>query len=307
MADTSASLRRKIASAGDLQSVVRAMKSQAAASVGQYERSVAALGDYARTVELGLGACFRSSAPLDGAPPSHGQAGRAIRAVIFGSDQGLVGRFNDVVLDHARATLAALPATAQVWAVGDRISSGLADRRTLAAGVFAVPRSVQAITALVGQVMVKVVGQDEAHEAPGARASLYLFNNRPVSGSAYEPVSQRLLPLDESWRRKLADQPWPTGMLPEVLGEVPREVPGEGAMTLRALIREYLFVSIFRAAAESLASENASRLAAMDRADHNIEKMLRTLGGSFHRLRQSSIDDELSDVVAGFKALGAGR
>ncbi len=126
------------------------MKSQAAASVGQYERSVAALGDYARTVELGLGACFRSSAPLDGAPPSHGQAGRAVRAVIFGSDQGLVGRFNDVALDHARATLAALPATAQVWAVGERISSGLADRRTPAAGVFAVPRSVQAITALVG-------------------------------------------------------------------------------------------------------------------------------------------------------------
>jgi F-type H+-transporting ATPase subunit gamma len=304
MADTSASLRRKIASASDLQSVVRAMKAQAAASVGQYERSVAALVDYARTVELGLGACFRSSTPLETAPKAdRGQPDRAIRAVIFGSDQGLVGRFNDVVLDHARDTLTALPTTAQVWAVGERISSGLADNRTPAAGVFAVPRSVQAITALVGQVMVKVAGRDEAHEAPGARAALYLFNNRPVSGAAYEPVSRRLLPLDESWRRRLVDQPWPTAMLPEVLGEL----PGEGTATLRAVIREYLFVSIFRAAAESLASENASRLAAMDRADHNIEKMLRTLGGSFHRLRQNGIDDELSDVVAGFKALGAGR
>ena len=61
MADTLANLHRKIGSAADLQSVVRAMKAQAASSLGQYERSVAALGDYARTVELGLGACFRQA------------------------------------------------------------------------------------------------------------------------------------------------------------------------------------------------------------------------------------------------------
>jgi F-type H+-transporting ATPase subunit gamma len=300
MADTSGSLRRKIASAGDLQSVVRAMKAQAAASVGQYQRSVDALGDYARTVELGLGACLRSSAPLADATALHGQPVRKVRAVIFGSDQGLVGRFNDVVLDHARDALAAMAGPAQVWAVGERISSGLADNRTPAAGAFAVPRSAQAITRLVGQILVKVVGQigaPEASDAFGIGAALYLFNNRPVSGSAYAPVGLRLLPLDEAWRRKLADQPWPTRMLPEVLGDA--------TATLRALIREYLFVSIFRAAAESLASENASRLAAMDRAEHNIDKMLGALAGDFHRSRQGGIDDELSDVVAGFKSLDA--
>ena len=53
-------------------------------------------------------------------------------------------------------------------------------------------------------------------------------------------------------------------MLPELVGSA-RE-------TLRGLISEYLFVSIFRACAESLASENASRLAAMDRADRNIDE-----------------------------------
>ncbi|MEB0059453.1 F0F1 ATP synthase subunit gamma [Variovorax sp. LG9.2] len=73
--------------------------------------------------------------------------------------------------------------------------------------------------------------------------------------------------------------------------------------TLRALIREYLFVSIFRACAESLASENASRLAAMDRADRNIDEMLGTLEDALHRLRQAKIDEELSDVISGFKAL----
>ena len=73
--------------------------------------------------------------------------------------------------------------------------------------------------------------------------------------------------------------------------------------TMRGLISEYVFVSIFRASAESLASENASRLAAMDRADRNIDKMLLGLHDRFHRLRQGRIDEELSDVIAGFKAL----
>jgi F0F1-type ATP synthase membrane subunit c/vacuolar-type H+-ATPase subunit K len=66
---------------------------------------------------------------------------------------------------------------------------------------------------------------------------------------------------------------------------------------------EYLFVSLFRACAESLASENASRLAAMQRADKNIDELLEDLNGTFHRLRQSGIDEELFDVISGFEAL----
>ena len=78
---------------------------------------------------------------------------------------------------------------------------------------------------------------------------------------------------------------------------------GGGIATLRALIREYLFVSLFRACAESLASENASRLAAMQRADKNIDELLEDLNSTFHRLRQNGIDEELFDVVSGFEAL----
>ena len=76
-----------------------------------------------------------------------------------------------------------------------------------------------------------------------------------------------------------------------------------GTTTLSALIREYLFISLFRACAESLASENASRLAAMQRAEKNIGELLETLHGNYHRLRQSGIDEELFDVISGYEAL----
>ena len=292
MSETTASLRRKIGGAGDLQSVVRTMKAVAASSIGQYEKSVRALADYYRIVELGLGACFRKSgpAPLIAERKRQTVAG-AIGAVVFGSDQGLVGQFNDVVADYAVKTLAALPAKPSVWAVGERIQARLSDAGLPLMGLFTVPNSVKAITPLVGQILM----ESETRRSQGEVTELHLFYNRPTSGAVYAPVSQRLLPLDENWRRKLAELPWPTGNLPEVMGG--------GTTTLRALIREYLFVSLFRACAESLASENASRLAAMQRADKNIDELLEDLNRTFHRLRQSGIDEELFDVISGFEAL----
>ena len=292
MSDTTVSLRRKISSAGDLQSVVSTMKAVAASSIGQYEKSVRALADYYRTVELGLGACFRESEPAFLRIERKGQTDTgAIGAVVFGSDQGLVGQFNDVVADYAIKTMSALPGKPQVWAVGERVHARLADAGLPRMGVFSVPNSVKAITPLVGQILV------ESEARPGQRTvtELHLFFNRHTSGAGYVPVSQRLLPLDETWRRKLAELPWPSKSLPEVMGG--------GSTTLGALIREYLFVSLFRACAESLASENASRLAAMQRADKNINDLLEELNGTFHRLRQSGIDEELFDVVSGFEAL----
>jgi len=296
MSDTAASLRSKIASAGELESVVRTMKAMAASSIGQYEKSVRALSDYSRTVELGLCACFRNSGPATSFAERkrHTMAG-PIGAVVFGSDQGLVGQFNDVVVDFAVKTLAALPGTHRVWAVGERVQGRLSDARLSLAGVFAVPNSVKAITPLVGEILV----ESETHHSQGELAELYLFHNRSTSGAVYEPVRQRLLPLDETWRRQLAALPWPTENLPEVVGLATE--------TLRAIIREYLFVSLFRACAESLASENASRLAAMQRADKNIAELLEYLNGTFHRLRQGGIDEELFDVVSGFEALSYER
>ncbi|WP_298829833.1 F0F1 ATP synthase subunit gamma [uncultured Piscinibacter sp.] len=293
-------MRRQIGSASGLKSVVRTMKASAASAIGQYEKSVAALADYARTVELGLGVCLRAADP-DGA---HADAGptlpedSVVHAVVFGSDQGLVGRFNEVVVDHAMAHLGELPAQAQVWAVGERVRARLLDAGLPPVGSFPVPGSVELITRLVGQILLKVQVSDGTGGGDRQAGTLMLFYNRPT-GASYEPVSQRLLPLDDHWQRDLTRRPWPTARsltpLPEVLGT--------GRQALRAFIREHLFVSLFRASAESLASENASRLAAMQRADRNIGELLTDLHARFHRTRQSGIDEELFDVIAGFDAM----
>lgn len=297
MPESPTSLRRKIGSAAELQSVVRAMKAQAAASIGRYEQAVAALGDYARTVELGLGAGLRARAPVAEAP---GPGAVARRVIVFGSDQGLVGRFNDIVLDFARHTLAAGSGPpAQIWAVGERVREGLTTGGVSLGGAFPVPASVPAITGLVGRILIEVALLGDAGAAPAAKTEFHLFFNRPVQPSGFAPQTQRLLPLDGTWVARMAELAWPRATRPEVMVGA----AGDPDETLGALIREHLFISIFRACAESLASENASRLAAMERADRNIDRMLADMQSRFQRLRQGNIDAELSDLVSGFRAL----
>jgi F-type H+-transporting ATPase subunit gamma len=290
VSESASSLRRKIASAGDLQSVVRTMKALAASNIGQYEKSVRALGDYNRTVELGLGVCFRKghSVVKRGAAAETGGIG----AIIFGSDQGLVGQFNDTVVDFALTTLSSLERKAQVWAVGDRVHARLLDSGLSLMGSFDLPSSVKAIAGLISQIQL----QSEALVAKGKYSRVYVFHNQPRAGALYEPVGQRLLPLDAAWQAGLIKIPWPSKTQPEILGD--------DAKALRALIREYLFISLFRACAESLASENRCRLAAMERAEKNIKDLLENLHTNSHRLRQGRIDEELFDVIAGFEALG---
>jgi F-type H+-transporting ATPase subunit gamma len=190
------------------------MKALAASSIGQYEKSVRALSDYYRTVELGLGACFRKGEPytMISGPESQAAAG-GIGAVVFGSDQGLVGQFNDVVAEFAIKTLAALPGTPRIWVVGERVHGRLADAGLSLAGLFTVPNSVQGVTPLVGQILL----QHETFQARGDFAELHLFYNRPASGAAYAPIQQRLLPLDVTWRRRLTELPWPSASLPRTV------------------------------------------------------------------------------------------
>ena len=292
MSDTLASLRRKIDGAGDLESVVRSMKALAAASIGQYEKSVLALADYYRNIELGLVVCLRNRQQTAAEQSSGaGTTTSTMNAIVFGSDQGLVGQFNDVMAEFAAKTLNGLPGTKKVWAVGDRVHARLADAGLPPAGKFSVPTSVNTITSLVGRILIEIPTRDNK----GKAIPLYLFHNHPTSGAVYEPASQRLLPVDQNAALRLAQMPWPTKNLPEVIG-CPES-------TLRSLVREFLFVSLYKACAESLASENASRLSAMQRAEKNIDELVDDLNQTFRRLRQSSIDEELFEVSSGYESL----
>jgi F-type H+-transporting ATPase subunit gamma len=124
---------------------------------------------------------------------------------------------------------------------------------------------------------------------------IVLFYAKRESGAAFRPIRVRLLPIDRAWIRKLHARAWPSRGEP-VIGLAPRRM-------LRVLLRQHLYIALYRAFAESLASENASRLASMGGAERNIDERLDDLERTYRRIRQTVITEELLDIISGFEAL----
>lgn len=321
MSDSTAGLTRKTASAADLLSVVRTMKAMTASNIIQYERAVSSLGDYYHTIQLGLRACFnqtkRAGDTNDEALIVCGKPAN-LGVLVFGSDQGLVGQFNESLAEFVLTDLAKQGDNAIVWVVGERLQSRLRQTHLILEQGFVLPKAINAITPLVSTVLLKM----ETYRAAGKIDQVAVYHNKPdstQSGAIFVPVKQRLLPLDKQWQEEIRLLPWPTNNLPEVVvahspentynnkngssNATKSHKDNSHQQTQLALIHEFLFVSLYRACAESLASENASRLAAMQRAEKNIEELLLKMKSQFNSLRQGGIDEELFDVISGFNAL----
>lgn len=292
MSDTLESLNRRKESAAELESVVRTMKAMAASSITQYELAVKSLLDYYRTITLSLAACLNTDnfTHEDKSLIQKRKEGKVI-ALVFGSDQGMVGRFNDSITDFVLEKFNSIQAVKEAWAIGGRVQTRLSDSGVRVTNLFPLPNSVGAISSVVNDILIKA---EESREKQKFQA-LYLFHHAPGSDGSYRPVVHRLLPFDDSWQDTFINTKWPTQNPPQVIRSTENILPG--------LVSEYLFVSIYKACAESLASENASRLSSMTRAEKNIADMLDTMNQNFNRLRQSRIDEELFDVIAGFEAL----
>ena len=155
----------------------------------------------------------------------------------------------------------------------------------------ATPSSTAGITPLVQEIIMVI---DEWHFQHNVDHFM-LFYNEYVTGATYHPHMLQLLPVNREWLKEIAKKKWDSKSLPIFRMD--------GDQIFSSLIREYLFVSLYRAFAESLASENASRLASMQNAEKNIEEQMEDLHVQFHRTRQMTITEELLDIVAGFEAL----
>ncbi|MDT8384711.1 MAG: F0F1 ATP synthase subunit gamma [Gammaproteobacteria bacterium] len=290
-------LHRQLDSLDELRTIVKTMKALSAASIRQYEQAVIALRGYSQTVERGLYVVVKDmQSPPAPVPPSRHSPQPPPRqaAIVFGSDHGLCGRFNEEITQHALAHLdASAPAPDQrlILAVGARVAASLEQAGQAIEEDFMVPGSAERITATVQQILLKV---DEWREQAGVHY-VYLFYNRHTSSRAYQPTTLELLPLNLQRFQQLNSGPWPSRSLPTFSMDRER--------LLSHLLRQYLFVTLFRACAESQASEHASRLAAMQAAQRNLDERLDEVTMTFRRARQSVITSELLDVVSGFEAI----
>lgn len=268
------------------------MKALAAVNIRQYEKAVVSLSDYNRTIELGFQVVLKI--PPDGGPTARVAPQGRVGGIVIGSDQGMCGALNEQIVSHTLDTLHAFGvarAERALVAVGQRVTARLEDAGERIEHSLLLPGSAEGITQAVQALVITI---DEWRALHGVDR-LFLFYHRFVSGVTSRPHWVQLLPLDAHWLRTLAQKSWPSHVLPLFTMDRDR--------LFSCLVRQFVFVSLSRAFAESLASENASRLAAMQSAERNIVERFDELQAQFHQQRQMAITSELLDIVAGFEAL----
>lgn len=298
--DTIEEIRRRIKNANDLHAIVRTMRALAMTSIRQYERAVASLGDYYRTTELGLHVVLttavREGFALPPAPrKSLAEMGTGV--LVFGSDQSMCGQFNEQIATYTAEKITRLGIPAQnlhLIAIGARVVPPLSDHGLETVDLFPVPGSVAGVTPMVQEMLLRSDQWQNPTTQPLIE-QIFLFYNQLQSSVTYRPRMQRLLPINLKQLRHLEQQRWPSPVLPTF--------SMDWQPLFSALLREHLFVSLFRAFAESLASENAARLVSMQAAERNIEERLDELHKLYHHQRQNAITSELLDIISGFELL----
>lgn len=279
-----------------LQTVVRTMKTLAAVSIRKQEKAIQTLAEYSRTIEMGLVILLRqATGEITGQPAAEeGKLG----AVILGSDQGLCGRFNEQVVSFSLEQLRNMEpceSRRHVLCVGGRADMNLAESGEKAYETHSAPVSVTGILSAVNSILFAI---DEWRSRLQV-SRVVVFYNRLIYGTVCVPQLLLLLPFDHERLRELSARSWPGPTIPTHTMDRNR--------LFSLLIRHSLFASLYLALAESLAAENASRLASMQAAEKNIGERLDELNLLFRDMRQGAITEELLDIVAGFEAMTSGR
>jgi F-type H+-transporting ATPase subunit gamma len=284
-------LGKRLQTTRDLQSIVRTMKSLSAVSIHQYEIAEAAVRKYHRTIELGLQIVLQVGPSVETYEPDEEEC---IAILLFGSDLGLCGRFNDQIVDRALewSALQGIDRKSFRWlTVGARATRRLEARGVEPSAMYSLPGSINGLSETVGSIL----GVLDQWRDEGIIDRAVIFANCRDDLGISTPKVRPLWPPDRELLRSLAHQPWGQRTLPMFTME--------RATLLSALIRQHLFVSIFQAGAESMAAEHTARLSAMQSAERNIAEKLEEMNAEHRRARQNAITAELLDIIAGAETL----
>lgn len=273
----------RIESVGKLGAVVGAMRGIAATHAGKARAALAGYETYARIIAAGLA---RAAALIEDAPaaaPSPPSVGDTV-VVVFAAEHGFAGAFSERLFDDAKLTHGC-----RLFVAGAR-GLGIAEQRGVRVD-WSTAMASQA--AAVSAVARRVADQLYALFVEVRVARVEVVHARPIGGADFTVVQTQLLPVDLGAMRAA-----PTGP-PPLVNLAPRKL-------VELLVAEHVFAELALAALESLASENAARLATMESATVNIDQKLEELSGQERLLRQEQITAEVQDVVAGALASGGG-
>lgn len=279
-----ADIEAHISSMSEMRDIFGAMRSLAGMRMQEAQRTVPNIRRYADSVAAGIADTLLLMGEPE--PPPRGlETRRAL--VLCTAEHGFVGGFNERLVE---ATQALLGPSDVLFVLGSRGAALMHERgrpaswtHPMATRCAAAPETIQRLsTELYRRI------------ARGEIARVEVIHARYRQGGAPSIERRLLLPLDlASLKLKQSVHPPLHNLAPVALHE--------------RLMAEYVFALLTEAAVESIASENAARLATMESAHDNVSKKLDQLHQNARQARQSEITTELLELVTGAQALARNR
>ena len=211
--------------------------------------------------------------------------------LVVTSEQPFCGAFNQnaLVLAERRWKELRQQSNTHLVVVGHRGMRQMAARHITADHVEAAATSLHGLR----DIVKRLAGFVDQRFAAGQLGTLHAIYNRYQSISEQVPTEEQILPLDLAKAR---------GSAPPLKDHYDRQL--SDATLLSGFISQYAFISLYRILAESYASEQASRLIAMDGATRNTEKLLGSLVDLERRERQGEITRQVLELVTARFASG---
>jgi len=284
-------VKRKLSGAESLKSIVRTMKVLAAVNVRQYEKMSDAIDGYNEIVEMGFRVFLSNEEKNYNPAPEDENTGY----IVLGSDMGMCGRFNEQIASYAMEKTGN-NGSKTVMAVGDKVSAKLEDAGLKPAETIIYPAVLSAgIVPLLREIILKIDGWRETRGIN----SITVCYNKPADSFSYNPVMKKILPMEQEYLDQLRKKEWKSRSLP--IYKEDRE------KLFSDLVKNYIYVALYRAFVESLVSENTARLISMQAAEKHTAERIEELTLEYNMKRQDAITSEILDIIAGAEAVEGKR
>jgi F-type H+-transporting ATPase subunit gamma len=290
-------LRTRINSVKSTQKITSAMKMVAAAKLRRAQEQAEAARPYAERMDRMLGSLAASMAGQEGAPALLAGTGKDTvhLVVVMTADRGLCGGFNSSIVRGARRLIRELRAEGKqvkVLCVGRKGRDQL--RRELSDAIIGTIEDI-ARPRLTFQAADKVARRIAAMFDAGEFDVCTIIYNRFKSAMTQIVTVQQLIPF--------ATPAAASGETVSAMAGAIYEYEPDETEILAQLLPRNLSVQIFKALLENAASEEGSRMTAMDSATRNAGDMINRLTINYNRSRQAYITKELIEIISGAEAL----
>lgn len=282
MAETREQLARQTETLTSISGIVRTMKTLSAINASPYEQAASSIEAYEQTLLQGFANFAYCTQGKYAQQTANGQKRLLI---VFGSDHGLCGNYNEQVAQCVASQCQA--ADYQVLCIGARMQRALEDHGFNPYLTLMPPASVDGVSRLANQLVQQIHLFSQGQALNELQVQL-AFTERADQASR-KPLQTALLPLPQALFKPVPL--WQSTSLPMF-------TLSEDAL-LSALIRQYLFVRLYRASAEAMATENAARLALMKQAEEAVAERLEQVKQQASQVRQEEITTELMDIIIG--------